>query len=151
MEIQKIGNDVTELNFDPITEGWNVYKLSDGSTLNIRPIIFKVYHTHQLTIEGAPILGFAASNIVSARVPDILKKTPITEGEPPSEERIPVDFNVIREIWNEFDVEGGFKLKVKLVVSRVVRSSKVNPFGEPIYIVSSGNVADVQAPREDTS
>lgn len=148
VEIQKTGEDATELDFEPVREGWNHYRLSDGSLLRIRPIVFKVFHSQQMTIEGKPLIGYAASNVISVRVPDELKKNKLPEGEPTSEEKTPIEFETIQEIWNEFKCEGDMKLRVKLVMSRVIRTSKFNSFGEPIYVVSSGNVADVQVEAE---
>jgi len=144
MEIRKITEGLRELDFEPVSEGWNVYELSDGSILRIRPIVFKVLENRQLTVDGKTARGFAATNIVSARVLESLRQGGSVREEPTSEEKKPIEFKAIQEIWNEYAVQSGLILKVKLVVSAVVRTSKFNQFGEPVYIVSSESVADFQ-------
>lgn len=145
MEIQKATDDLTELGFEPVDEGWNEYRLSDGSHLRIRPIVIKVFKSQQMTIEGTPVIGYAASNILSVKVPIELKKNKAQDGEPTDDERTEVDFEVVKEFWNEFKIEGDLSIRIKLVVSRVIRTAKYNSFGEPIYVVSSGNVANIQS------
>ncbi len=142
MEIRRIGEHAKELDFEIISEGWNVYALSDDSVLRIRPVVFKVLETHQLRLDGTPVRGFAASNVVSVRVPESLKQGSTAQGETTIDQKTPVDFRAVRKVWNEYAVEGGLTLRVKLVVTRIVRSSKFNTFGEPVYLVSSDNVAD---------
>ena len=51
-----------------------------------------------------------------------------------------VDFQVIKEDWNEYDLSDGTKLKVKLVLVDVLRFPRYNPIGEPIYQIMSQNV-----------
>ena len=51
-----------------------------------------------------------------------------------------VDFQVIKEDWNEYELSDGTKLKVKLVLVDVLRFPSYNPLGEPIYQIMSQNV-----------
>lgn len=145
MEIRKLQHDATELTFEPIKEGWNEYKLSDGSILRIRPIVFKVFETSQRTISGDPLIGYAAANVTNVRIGESIKKNIDSIIDPAIESRTIVEFEVHQENWNEYNLENSYKLKVKLVVSKIVRTSRINQFGEPVYIVSSNNVADVQS------
>ena len=140
MEIK--GNDIlgTELEFTIESEDWNQYRLADGSVLRIRPIVFKVFESPQRTLAGDPVYGFAATNVTTVRVPNELKQD-VAEDE---DIRVPVEFEPEKEVWNTYHLEGKVDLKVKLVVSKVIRTSKKNQFHEPIYIVKSGNVADAE-------
>ena len=54
-----------------------------------------------------------------------------------------VDFNVIKEDWNEYSLKDGTKLKIKLVLVKVKRSNKYDQFGEPLYMVQSQNIVKV--------
>lgn len=65
-------------------------------------------------------------------------QTPITpedifEGED-------VDFQVVREDWNEYKLSDGTTLKVKLVLVGVKRLKKHQPDGNPIYVINATNV-----------
>lgn len=54
-----------------------------------------------------------------------------------------VDFEAIKEEWNEYKLSDGSKLKVKLVLIGVKRLKKYQPDGKPIYIINSTNVVRV--------
>lgn len=61
-----------------------------------------------------------------------------------------LDFETVKEDWNEYETEDGTTLKVKLVVNRIMRSDDVhNELGEPFYTVSAQNVVrSVDVPDE---
>ena len=148
MEMPRLDEGATELDFEILMEAWNVYKLSDGTILRARPIVFKVLRSRQMTVDMRPLIGFAATTVLSAKVPENLMKTDAMEKEPAAiEKTIRLEFETVKEVWNEFKVEDGITLRVKLVPSRIVRLSRYNAFGEPTYIVTSLNVADVQVPE----
>lgn len=51
-----------------------------------------------------------------------------------------IDFKVVKEAWNEYQLADGTKLKVKLVLIDVLRMPDYNPLGEPLYRIFSQNV-----------
>lgn len=52
-----------------------------------------------------------------------------------------IDFETVSENWNEYTLEDGTTLKVKLVLQKVLRGEEVfNPTGEPVYQISAQNV-----------
>jgi len=51
-----------------------------------------------------------------------------------------LEFEPLKEAWNEYRCEDGSYVKVKIVVSRIIRLEKLNPQGEPIFQVLSTNV-----------
>ncbi|MDF2957503.1 MAG: hypothetical protein OD814_001125 [Candidatus Alkanophagales archaeon MCA70_species_1] len=51
-----------------------------------------------------------------------------------------LNFRVVREEWNEYELEDGTRLYVKLVLADVVRTNELSPIGEPVYRISSQNV-----------
>lgn len=57
-----------------------------------------------------------------------------------------VSFNPVLETWNEYTIEDGTVIRMRTVVTRVVRMGEPGPDGGPAYFVSSNNVLDVQAP-----
>lgn len=59
-----------------------------------------------------------------------------------------LDFESVKEEWNEYKLEDGTVLKAKLVVSKVLRAKEYQESGEPIYTISSANVVRAKVPEE---
>lgn len=55
-------------------------------------------------------------------------------------EGVDLDFQVIKEEWNEYKLSDGTTLKVRLVLTGVKRLKKYSPDGNPIYVISSTNL-----------
>lgn len=53
---------------------------------------------------------------------------------------IEIDFSEEKEFWNEYKLEDGTTLKVKLVLRGVKRLSRYEPDGTPVYVINSMNV-----------
>ena len=51
-----------------------------------------------------------------------------------------VDFSEEKEYWNEYQLEDGTTLKVKLVLRGVKRLNRHEPDGTPVYVINSMNV-----------
>ncbi len=59
-----------------------------------------------------------------------------------------VDFEVIREDWNEYRLEDGTVLKFKTIVTDIIRTEDHDPTtGNPIYHVRSTNILRVKVPE----
>ena len=62
-------------------------------------------------------------------------------------EAVDVNFKSIREDWNEYLLSDGTTLRMKLVVSEVVRAEgKYDDDDNPIYLVKSSNIVVAKAP-----
>lgn len=59
-----------------------------------------------------------------------------------------VEFEPLTERWNEYRLSDGTLLKMKLVVTRIIRIDKYNEQGEPIYLVNSNNVLTASVPPQ---
>ncbi len=53
-----------------------------------------------------------------------------------------------REDWNEYVLEDGTKIKLKVVVSKIIRTDLIDNSGDPVYLVNSTNVVDAVVPEE---
>lgn len=60
-----------------------------------------------------------------------------------------LDFEPLKEQWNEYRCSDGSYVKLKLVVSKIVKLDQRNDSGEPIYRVASANVLAVTPPAKD--
>jgi len=60
-----------------------------------------------------------------------------------------VDFETMREDWNEYKLEDGTILKFKTIVSNIIRTEEYDPMtGDPVYHVRSTNILRVKVPEE---
>ncbi len=59
-----------------------------------------------------------------------------------------LNFKPVKEDWNEYELEDGTKLYVKLVLVDVVRRDEFSPIGEPVYQIISQNLVKVKASKE---
>ena len=58
-----------------------------------------------------------------------------------------MEFRTGREDWNEYVVEDGYTVGIKLVVSSILKTSDRDPQGNPVYIVQSTNIVKVLPPE----
>jgi len=62
-------------------------------------------------------------------------------------EAIPIDINQTNEYWNQYLLDDGTVVKIKLVATKVLRiDNKYDAEGNPLYFVQSTNVVSVNAP-----
>lgn len=58
-----------------------------------------------------------------------------------------VPFEAERESWNTYILEDGTTIKMKAVVSSVVRLDEYLPNGDPVYLVNASNVVATDVPE----
>ena len=59
-------------------------------------------------------------------------------------EAVPVDVSQANELWNEYLLEDGTVLKMKLILKKVLRvSGEFDAEGNPVYVMQSTNVSAV--------
>ena len=54
-----------------------------------------------------------------------------------------IDFEDVKEDWNEYKLKDGSILKVRLVLKGVKRLKKFNPDGTPVYLINTSHVMRV--------
>ena len=65
-----------------------------------------------------------------------------------SHDAVPVEANQSNEYWNQYLLEDGTVLKVKTVVTNIMRLiDEYAPDGDPVYVIKSGNVVTVTCPE----
>ena len=140
----------TDLDFRILREDWNVYELSDGTTLKVRFVLLKIIRTKAFNPDGEPVYGFASQNFLAPRSPKEIMAPPTNP--PPTKEQVDssnmveVDFKVKEEGWNEYQVEDGTKARMKLVVTKVERSDFYDQMGYPFYRVASHAASSFSTP-----
>jgi hypothetical protein len=59
-----------------------------------------------------------------------------------------VDFETTREEYNSYRLSDGAVIRMKTVVTNIIRTEEFTPTGEPVYIVNSQNVLVADVPDE---
>ncbi|MHB8154951.1 MAG: hypothetical protein ACYDFR_02730 [Candidatus Omnitrophota bacterium] len=63
-------------------------------------------------------------------------------------EAFPIDINQTNECWNQYLLDDGTVIKMKLVATKVLRvDNKYDQEGNPLYIIQSTNITSVNAPE----
>jgi hypothetical protein len=72
----------------------------------------------------------------------------IPDGDGGELEATVMPFQAAGEHWNEYLVDDGTVIKIKLVVTEVLRvDDKYDGNGDPVYLIHSQNVVNVSAPE----
>ena len=134
------------IEFKVVREEWNEYIIKDEKPVKLRGklVTTKVIKTDQYTLIGEPIYAHGYQTIFVTFAPPELKGEPTLP--PPSDlERLKLvqkelDFEAIKEVWNEYELEDGTKLRVRLVVTGVQRTSAYGTDGDPLYNINSSAI-----------
>jgi hypothetical protein len=63
------------------------------------------------------------------------------------EEGIELDFKTTNEEWNEYQTSDGSTIRIKLVMTNIVKLNKTDPQGNPIFVAKTSNVMAVSPPQ----
>lgn len=64
-------------------------------------------------------------------------------------EGLDMDFKSLKEDWNEYQINDGTIIRMKVVVTNVAKiPDRYDPEGNPIYLLKSSNVLSVSAPEK---
>jgi hypothetical protein len=65
-----LGQDANEIEMLEARENWSVYRLADGTTLRIRPVMIAVFRADgQVGPAGEPVYNMKSTIITDVRVP----------------------------------------------------------------------------------
>jgi len=150
--IPKPPEDTVDLTFDPIHEGWSIYKTRDDVLIKIRQIMLKILLAG-VTADGNAQLVLGNNLLFSVTAPPQLKGAlndqPITNEQIIAaivERNIP--FETVKEDWNEYDVQG-IKVGVKVIATVLAKTNLFDSSGQPVYYVNYQNVVRAITDPED--
>jgi hypothetical protein len=130
------------------SEIWNNYKISDGSLLKMREIPLKAIKLPFLDPNGKPTFNVYSQTLLAVFPPKSLLGT---ETPPCSQEELNksiiegnIKFEVLSEPWNEYSLESGIKIRIKVTLQNVSRTNRFGHYGEPIYVINKEVSLDVQ-------
>jgi len=58
-----------------------------------------------------------------------------------------VEFKVVAEPWCVYQLDDGYTIKMKLVVTQIVKTDRKDADGNPVYLARSSNVMAVSPPE----
>ena len=117
------------LDFIVAREDWCRYNLSDNAILKVKIVLSRVYKQQgQLYSDFQPIhviltneRGSPDSNIKSM---EELHSSIVKD----------IRFTTISQDWNEYVVDDGTIIKIQPIVTKILKTSKFDPKGFPIYL-----------------
>lgn len=132
------GQGLIEADFAVLREDYSRYLVEDGTTLRVKIVVRKLFKTPMLSPQGYPLqMGLDSMNVVSAQVPDRLKRSPSSGVVDVSKEAgKEMKFEQMGEQREqEYMTSDGLRVMLRPVVTKVIRYDKYNNYGEPIYNV----------------
>lgn len=122
--------ELREIGFEEIKEGWNYYKLDDGTTLKLKIVLVKIIDEGKDS-QGNPIHGIQSTHVVGVNPSkELVENKSIPEIED-------LNFEIIKELWNEYKLEDGSYLMLKPALTQVNRTGKLDQKNIPIYNVQT--------------
>jgi len=137
------------LDFEITSEPWNRYELSDQARLKTRYILKNIYRSIKDGKSNYRGEGQAMSVIV---VPEKLRKTPETKKYSPKDLLANIDkedmkYRTVEEEWNEYLLDDGARIRMKVTVTKVSRTKLRDKNGDPIYSVDNNIMIQVREPK----
>jgi hypothetical protein len=70
-----VSHETSEIEMLEAKERWNEYRLADGTTLRLKPVMIAVFRTDgQFTPDGEPVYNMKSTLITDVRAPATLTK-----------------------------------------------------------------------------
>jgi len=135
-----------DVDFVVLNEDYSRFRVHDGTTIKAKIVVRKIIFAITKSPEGLPNnVGIESIDAVSSYVPNRLKKNP-------SKSRWDPNTDIGKEMGFEdedikiqsYMTDGGFKVTVKPVVTKILRYNKYNDFGEPIYKIYIQAITDIK-------
>src|SRR5919112_5798746 len=147
-----MANSSSVSDFKVIKEFWDVYNLSDGTTLKNRVILTGVKKLASSKDNKGNEYEFDFQSIQSFIFSEKSKGNPHTnfykKEELDTSYKIEVPHSVISEKWNEYTVkDDGTRLKLKSTVTDIKKSNIFLQNGDPIYNVRIKILSKVVRPK----
>lgn len=127
------------VDFKVKNEDWSIFQLEDGSILKAKFVLINVLAKRSgKGFEGS----LQTQNVLGVFAPQDLRGKP---SEPYTKEELTksvvqddVDVTrVISQPWNEYELDNGLLLKIKIIPVHIARTSKYEKEGMPVYLVDT--------------
>jgi len=139
-----------DVEFEVVRETWNEYRLSDGAKLRTKLILGKVISPPGIPPDRAMEYSFNTQTMVIAYVPQEMKGTPSGRIMTPQDIQNAIiedlDYEQTKVAVNEYMLENGVRIKLRLMLTHVGKTNQFTPDGSPLYGVSTQIVPEIKLP-----
>lgn len=138
--------EMKEVDFAVLKEEFSRFTLiDDGTMLRAKLAVRKIFFHPQKTPEGYPAaIAVDTTNIISATVPQSSKRSSPEPWNPQLDRGEQVEFNEQKIEIQEYMTLDGFRITVKPILTKVLKYSKFNEFGEPIYGLTMQAITNIE-------
>lgn len=131
-----------KIRFNVDAEPWQAYRLDDGTKLYAKVVLAEVIRMDEGDDIGAPAYLFNPVKLLRTIAPNELRGT--ASNPPPAsidvrdyEQPALVNFDMEGdEVWSLYTFTDGTVAKFRVEISRIVRTEKRLPDGDPFYIIN---------------
>lgn len=127
------------VDFKVNKEDWSIFQLADGSTLKSKLVLINIFGRRM----GKGFEGdLQIQNVLGIFSPEELRRKPSESYTQEELARSIVEDDVdvakvVRQPWNEYELDSGTVFKIKVVPTHIARTSKYDKQGMPVYLVNS--------------
>lgn len=143
------------LDFDVLKEIWNKYELADNAVVKVKIVLTGVSKTQQekktkTAAPAPPKYSLDFKNVVVVLSNE--RGKPDTKVYSPKELQASVikddmRFSTTTQDWNEYVVDDGTRIKVQPMIMKVVKTSKFNTRGVPVYWTDIQLTMQIKTPK----
>ena len=140
-----------ELQFEPIHDGWSIYKTEDETIFRLKLLLMKLYLAN---IDKAGNAQFTASGqtFFTLSVPRELKGPKSERAYNPEEiaDAVVVEdvkFDTIKEDWNEYKLPESVVISSKAILTQVAKTSLYDVTGDPVYRIQTQTIIKGNFPK----
>lgn len=142
-------DDGKPIDFDVVREPWQKYELNDTSTLKVKYVLTRLWKKIQ---DNKPSYRIDGQTHTVMLIPPELRgpidtRTYSKEELESSIVQDEVRYNTISEEWYEYIVDDGTRIRLKMTVTRIAKTSKFDRQGEPVYLVDNNVLLQVRPPK----
>ena len=134
-----------------VKEDWSVYKVEDGTIVKVRYVLVKA-RKGTANQFGQPGYDLSMKNIIGMIPrPGGLDKPSVSYDKATltqSIEKEDMEFEKIREPWNEYRMSDGSTIKIQAILTIVSRTSKYDENGEQIYLLNFQPIVKALPPHK---
>jgi hypothetical protein len=140
-----------ELQFEPIHDGWSIYKAVDATIFRLKLLMMKLYLVN-IDKEGNAQFQAAAQTFFTLSVPREHKGPKSERAYSPEEIADAVvdedvKFDTVKEDWNEYKLPESAVISSKVILTQVAKTKLYDLTGDPVYRIQSQTIIKGNFPK----
>jgi len=138
------------IDFDVVREPWQKYELNDNTIVKSKYVLTRLFKKakedgkHGYTIDGQTLTIIMVPSELKG-TPDSTKYTPQQYKESVIQDE--VRYTTISDEWYEYIVDDGTRIRLKMTIIGIQKTSKFDRNGDPVYLVNNSALLQVRLPK----